>query len=68
MTNGVEGLSRILLDQLRITHMAMAAMLLEIALVISSVALLSGKKIFWKAGLVLAAVGVLVAVLGLMIA
>jgi hypothetical protein len=42
--------------------------LLEIALVISSVALLSGKKIFWKAGLVLAAVGVLVAVLGLMIA
>lgn len=41
--------------------------LLEIALVITSITLLSGKRAFWKAGMVLAVIGLVVAAMGLMV-
>jgi hypothetical protein len=45
----------------------LAEVFLEIGLVVTSITLLSGRRIFWQLGMVLAVVGVVVAVLGAMI-
>jgi len=39
---------------------------LEIGLVVTSITLLSGRRIFWHLGIVLSVVGVVVAVMGVM--
>ncbi len=45
----------------------LAEVFLEIALVVTSITLLSGRRIFWHLGIVLAVVGVVVAVMGAMV-
>jgi CRISPR/Cas system CSM-associated protein Csm2 small subunit len=45
----------------------LAEVFLEVGLVITSITLLSGRKIYWAAGLVLAAVGIVVAVSGFLV-
>src|SRR5271165_5573763 len=45
----------------------LAEVFLEIGLVITSITLLSGRRIFWHLGIVLSVVGVVVAVLGAMV-
>ena len=44
----------------------LAEVFLEIGLVVTSITLLSGRRIFWHVGIVLSAVGVVVAVMGAM--
>jgi hypothetical protein len=45
----------------------LAEVFLEVGLVITSITLLSGRRIFWHLGIVLAVVGVVVAVMGAMV-
>jgi hypothetical protein len=45
----------------------LAEVFLEIGLVITSITLLSGKRIFWHVGMVLTVVGIVVAVMGAMV-
>ena len=55
------------MERRRTDKFDMAEGLLEIALVISSITLLSGNRMFWRAGLVLAVVGIAVTGLGLLV-
>ena len=45
----------------------MGEVFLEIALVISSITLLSGKRMFWQLGLIMGAIGVVLAVTGFLV-
>jgi hypothetical protein len=45
----------------------LAEVLLEIGLVVTSITLLSGRRVFWQLGIVLSVVGVVVAVMGLIV-
>jgi len=45
----------------------LAEVFLEIGLVVTSITLLSGRRVFWQLGIVLSVVGVVVAVMGLMV-
>ena len=45
----------------------LAEVFLEIALVITSITLLSGKRLFWALGMILGVIGIVVAVTGLMV-
>jgi hypothetical protein len=44
----------------------LAEVFLEIGLVVTSITLLSGKKIFWYAGMVFAVLGIVVAAMGVL--
>ncbi len=45
----------------------LAEVFLEIGLVVTSITLLSGRRVFWHLGIVLSVVGVVVAVMGAMV-
>jgi hypothetical protein len=55
------------IERTRADRFDLAEVFLEIGLVITSITLLSGKRIFWSVGMVLGAVGIVVAATGLMV-
>jgi hypothetical protein len=55
------------IERARADRYDLAEVFLEIGLVITSITLLSGKRIFWHLGIALTVVGVVVAVMGAMI-
>jgi hypothetical protein len=55
------------MERRRADRYDLAEVFLEIGLVITSITLLSGRRIFWHLGIVLAVVGVVVAVMGAMV-
>ena len=54
----------VILEQRRADRYDLAEVFLEIGLVVTSITLLSGRRIFWHLGIVLGVVGVVVAVMG----
>jgi glutamine synthetase type III len=54
----------VILEQHRADRYDLAEVFLEIGLVVTSITLLSGRRIFWHLGIVLGVVGVVVAVMG----
>jgi uncharacterized protein DUF4337 len=54
-------------ERTRADRYDLAEVFLEIGLVVTSITLLSGRRIFWHLGIVLAVVGVVVAVMGAMV-
>jgi glutamine synthetase type III len=54
----------VILEQRRADRYDLAEVFLEIGLVVTSITLLSGRRIFWRLGIVLGVVGVVVAVMG----
>jgi glutamine synthetase type III len=54
----------VILEQRRADRYDLAEVFLEIGLVVTSITLLSGRRIFWHLGIVLGVVGVVVAVTG----
>ena len=54
-------------ERTRADRFDLAEVFLEVGLVITSITLLSGKRIFWGVGMVLGVVGIVVAVTGLMV-
>jgi hypothetical protein len=54
-------------ERTRADRFDLAEVFLEVGLVITSITLLSGKRIFWSVGMVLGVVGIVVAVTGLMV-
>jgi hypothetical protein len=52
------------IERARADHYDLAEVFLEIGLVITSITLLSGKRIFWYVGIALTVVGLVVAVMG----
>jgi hypothetical protein len=59
--------AEVLMEERRADRYDLAEVFLEIGLVITSITLLSGRRIFWHLGIVLSMVGVVVAVMGAMI-
>jgi hypothetical protein len=59
--------NEVALERKRADRYDLAEVFLEIGLVITSITLLSGKRIFWHLGIVLSVVGVVVAVTGALI-
>jgi uncharacterized protein DUF4337 len=59
--------AEVLMEERRADRYDLAEVFLEIGLVITSITLLSGRRIFWHLGIVLGVVGVVVAVMGAMI-
>jgi hypothetical protein len=59
--------SEVAMERKRADRYDLAEVFLEIGLVITSITLLSGKRIFWYLGIVLAVVGVVIAVTGALI-
>jgi hypothetical protein len=59
--------AEVLMEERRADRYDLAEVFLEIGLVITSITLLSGRRIFWHLGIVLSVVGVVVAVMGAMI-
>ena len=57
----------VILEQRRADRYDLAEVFLEIGLVVTSITLLSGRRIFWHLGIVLSVVGVVVAVMGAMV-
>jgi hypothetical protein len=55
------------MERRRADRYDLAEVFLEIGLVITSITLLSGRRIFWHLGIVLSVVGVVVAVMGAMV-
>jgi hypothetical protein len=55
------------MERRRADRYDLAEVFLEIGLVITSITLLSGKRIFWHVGMVLTVVGIVVAVMGAMV-
>jgi Na+-transporting methylmalonyl-CoA/oxaloacetate decarboxylase gamma subunit len=55
------------LEQQRANRYDLGEVLLEIALVVTSITLMTGRKLFWASGMVSAAVGLLVAASGLLL-
>lgn len=55
------------IERARADRYDLAEVFLEIGLVITSITLLSGRRIFWYAGIVLTVVGLVVAVMGAMV-
>src|ERR1700728_510189 len=56
--------AEVLMEERRADRYDLAEVFLEIGLVITSITLLSGRRIFWHLGIVLSVVGVVVAVMG----
>jgi hypothetical protein len=54
-------------ERTRADRFDLAEVFLEIGLVVTSITLLSGRRLFWGVGLVLAVVGIVVATMGLMV-
>jgi hypothetical protein len=54
-------------ERKRADRFDLAEVFLEIALVITSITLLSGRRIFWHMGIVMSCLGIAVAVTGLLI-
>ena len=54
----------VVLEQKRADRYDLGEVFLELALVITSITLLSGRRIFWQLGLVMAAIGVMLAATG----
>ena len=59
--------AEVLMEEGRADRYDLAEVFLEIGLVITSITLLSGRRIFWHLGIVLGVVGIVVAILGAMI-
>ncbi len=59
--------NEVAMERKRADRYDLAEVFLEIGLVITSITLLSGKRIFWYLGIVLAVVGVVIAVTGVLI-
>ena len=59
--------SEVATERKRADRYDLAEVFLEIGLVITSITLLSGRRIFWHLGIVLAVVGVVVAVMGALV-
>jgi hypothetical protein len=59
--------SEVAMERRRADRYDLAEVFLEIGLVVTSITLLSGRRIFWHLGMVLAAVGVVVAVMGALV-
>jgi len=59
--------AEVLMEERRADRYDLAEVFLEIGLVITSITLLSGRRIFWHLGIVLSVVGVVVAVMGAII-
>ena len=59
--------NEVAMERKRADRYDLAEVFLEIGLVITSITLLSGKRIFWHLGIVLAVVGVVIAVTGALI-
>lgn len=59
--------SEVAMERKRADRYDLAEVFLEIGLVITSITLLSGRKIFWHLGIVLSIVGVVVAVMGALV-
>lgn len=59
--------AEVLMEERRADRYDLAEVFLEIGLVITSITLLSGRRVFWHMGIVLSAIGVVVAVLGAVI-
>ena len=57
----------VVMERRRADRYDLAEVFLEIGLVITSITLLSGRRIFWHLGIVLSVVGVVVAVMGAMV-
>src|ERR1022692_695802 len=57
----------VVMERRRADRYDLAEVFLEIGLVITSITLLSGRKIFWHVGIVLTVVGLVVAVMGAMV-
>ena len=55
------------LEQKRADRFDLGEVFLEIALVISSITLLSGKRMFWQLGLLMGAIGLVIATTGFMV-
>jgi len=64
---GKELEAEVAVERRRADRYDLAEVFLEIALVITSITLLSGRRIFWHLGIVLSVVGVVVAVTGAMV-
>ena len=54
-------------EQRKADRFDLGEVFLEIALVISSITLLSGKRMFWQLGLIMGAIGVVLAVTGFLV-
>jgi hypothetical protein len=59
--------AEVLMEEKRADRYDLAEVFLEIGLVVTSITLLSGRRIFWQLGIVMSVVGVIVAVLGAVI-
>jgi Domain of unknown function (DUF4337) len=59
--------AEVAMERSRADRYDLAEVFLEIGLVITSITLLSGRKIFWQLGIVLSVVGVVVAVMGALV-
>jgi len=55
------------LERKRADRFDLGEVFLEIALVITSITLLSGRRVFWHLGLVMGAIGVVLAVTGFLV-
>jgi Domain of unknown function (DUF4337) len=56
--------NEVALEQKRADRFDLGEVFLEIALVITSITLLSGRRVFWHSGLIMGAIGVVLAVTG----
>jgi hypothetical protein len=59
--------NEVALERRRADRFDLAEVFLEIGLVITSITLLSGRRIFWGIGLILGAAGIIVAITGLLV-
>jgi uncharacterized protein DUF4337 len=59
--------AEVAMERSRADRYDLAEVFLEIGLVVTSITLLSGRKIFWQLGIVLSIVGVVVAVMGALV-
>ena len=59
--------SEVGMERRRADRYDLAEVFLEVGLVITSITLLSGKRIFWSAGLLMAAIGIALAVTGFLV-
>jgi glutamine synthetase type III len=59
--------AEVVVERHRANRYDLAEVFLEVGLVVTSITLLSGKRIFWHVGMVLTVVGVVVAVMGAMV-
>jgi Domain of unknown function (DUF4337) len=59
--------AEVAMERKRADRYDLAEVFLEVGLVVTSITLLSGKRIFWSVGIVMAALGLVLAVIGIMV-